>query len=245
MLRTAPVRYLGSDYPSRVPTSPSLPAAVMWDMDGTLVDTEPYWIHAELELAERDGGHWTHEDGLTLVGNDLIFSAQQLRERGGIKGTDLEIVNDLLERVIAQVREHGIPWRPGAQQLLQSITAAGIPCALVTMSYANLAGVVAEALPAGTFSAIVTGDMVANGKPHPEPYLTAAAALGVEPAECVALEDSVTGITSAEAAGMKTLGVKFVVPIPAAPKRSRVDSLEQVTVEDLRSIAAGTVIDLL
>lgn len=217
----------------------------MWDMDGTLVDTEPYWIHAELELAARDGGQWTHEDGLTLVGNDLIFSAQQLRERGGIKGTDEEIVADLLSRVIAQVREHGIPWRPGAQALLAAITAAEIPCALVTMSYANLANVVVEGLPAGSFHAVITGDMVSNGKPHPEPYLTAAQTLQVDPSLCVAIEDSVTGLTSAETAGMRTLGVKFLVDIPAASARSRVATLEHINVDDIRAIAAGTVIDKL
>lgn len=217
----------------------------MWDMDGTLVNTEPYWINAELELAARDGGHWTHEDGLTLVGNDLIVSAQKLRERGGVKGTDIEIVNDLLERVIAQVKTHGIPWRPGAQALLAEVVAAGIPCALVTMSYANLAGVVIDGLPAGTFDAVVTGEVVTNGKPHPEPYLVAAEKLSVEPRTCVAIEDSPTGIRSAEAAGMPTLGVKFLVDIEESPGRSRAKSLEQISLADLRRIAAGEVLELL
>lgn len=223
----------------------SLPAAVLWDMDGTLVNTEPYWINAELELAARDGGHWTHEDGLTLVGNDLIVSAQQLRERGGVKGTDIEIVNDLLERVIAQVRAHGIPWRPGAQALMAEVRAAGIPCALVTMSYASLANVIVDGLPAGTFDAVITGEVVSKGKPDPEPYLVAAAALNVNPRECVAIEDSPTGIRSAEAAGVPTVGVKFLIDIQDAPGRSRLRSLEQINLNDLREIAAGRVVDLL
>lgn len=223
----------------------SLPAAVLWDMDGTLVNTEPYWINAELALAERDGGTWSHEDGLTLVGNDLIFSAQQLRERGGIKGTDLEIVQDLLERVIEQVRTHGIPWRPGAQATMEAVRAAGIPCALVTMSYLNLASVIVEGFPEGTFEAVITGEVVKNGKPHPEPYLVAAEKLGVDIAHCVAIEDSPTGVKSAEAAGAKVLAVKFLVEIPAAPGRNRVETLESIGIDELRAIASGEVIDLL
>ena len=228
-----------------MPSNSSLPAAVLWDMDGTLVNTEPYWINAELELAARDDGHWTHEDGLTLVGNDLIYSAQQLRERGGVKGSDLEIVEDLLERVITQVRTHGIPWRPGAQASMKAVRDAGIPCALVTMSYLNLASVIVEGLPAGTFADVITGEVVKFGKPHPEPYLMAAEKLGVEISQCVAIEDSPTGIASAEAAGAKVLAVKFLVDIPPAPGRSRVASLETIGVEEIRAIAHGEVIDLM
>ena len=220
-----------------------LPHAVLWDMDGTLVDTEPYWITAEMELARRAGGTWTHEDGLLLVGNDLVVSAQMMRERAGVPGTDAEIVQQLLELVIAQVHELGIPWRPGAQELLSDIRAADIPCALVTMSYASLAGVVVDALPPHTFNSVITGDAVANGKPHPEPYLAAVAALEVEAHACIAIEDSRAGIASAEAAGVTTLAVEFLVPIDAAAQRSRIASLEHITLADLRRIAAGEVID--
>lgn len=220
-----------------------LPHAVLWDMDGTLVDTEPYWITAEMELAARAGGTWTHEDGLLLVGNDLVLSAQMMRERAGVPGTDAEIVEQLLELVITQVHDLGIPWRPGAQQLLGEIRAANIPCALVTMSYASLASVVVDALPLGAFDSVITGDAVTNGKPHPEPYLSAVTALAVEAQACIAIEDSRAGIASAEAAGVTTLAVEFLVPIDAAERRSRIASLEHITLADLRRIAAGEVID--
>lgn len=224
-------------------TPPTLPAAVLWDMDGTLVNTEPYWIASEIELAERDGGHWTHEDGLTLVGNDLRYSAAQLRARAGIRGSDEEIIDDLLRLVIAKARTEGAPWRPGALDLLTALRTAGIPCALVTMSYRSLADVILEHLPVGTFSAVITGDMVAMGKPHPEPYLTAAGALLVRPQDCVAIEDSRAGIASAEAAGVHTLGVEFFQRIEAAPGRSRAHSLERIGIDELRRIAAGEAID--
>jgi HAD superfamily hydrolase (TIGR01509 family) len=222
-----------------------LPAAVLWDMDGTLVDTEPYWIAAEISLAERDGGTWTHEDGLTLIGNPLPFSARQLRERAGVVGTDEEIVDDLLALVIAQVRAHGVPWRPGALDLLRGLRDAGVRCALVTMSYASLARAILEAAPEGAFHEVVTGDMVERGKPHPEPYLTAAARLGVDPRDCVAFEDSTTGLASAEESGAHVVGVQLLLPIPPAPGRSRLGRLDQITVDDLRRIRAGDVLDRL
>ncbi len=113
------------------------------------------------------------------------------------------------------------------------------------MSYAELAAAMTDALPAGTFAAVVTGDAVTLGKPHPEPYLRAAELLGVDSAECVAVEDSPPGVASAEAAGCRVLAVPLHVAIPAAPGRSRVDGFEGVTLALLRRIAAGEVVDTL
>jgi HAD superfamily hydrolase (TIGR01509 family) len=214
-------------------------------MDGTLVDTEPYWIGAETALAERAGGVWTPEDGLAMIGKALTTTAQQLRARAGVGGTDEEIVDDLVALVVAQVVEHGVPWRPGARELLAALVAAGVPCALVTMAYAPLAAAVVDAAPAGTFREVVTGDAVTRGKPDPEAYLTAAARLGVDPTRCVAIEDSTTGIASAEAAGCRVIGVQLFTAIPPAPGRSRLALLDQITLDDLRRVMAGEVLDLL
>lgn len=220
-----------------------LPAAVLWDMDGTIVATEDYWIASEMELVEQHGGQWTHDDGLSVIGSALSYTAVQLRERGGVQASDEDIIEQLLQGVIRRVREHGLPWRPGAAALLAELRSAGVPCALVTMSYASLAAVIAEVLPDGTFATLVTGDQVTNGKPHPEPYETAATRLGVAIEACIAFEDSVTGLTSAESAGARVVGVPFLTPIPAAAGRSRLASLEQVTLDDLRDIMGGKVID--
>jgi HAD superfamily hydrolase (TIGR01509 family) len=135
------------------------------------------------------------------------------------------IVEELLDRVVAEVGR-AVPWRPGARELLLSLHAAGVPCALVTMSYARLADAVVRALPAGVFAAVVPGDQVRHGKPHPEPYLTAAQRLGVAPQECVAIEDSPPGVRSAQAAGAAVVAVPHVVPIPPGPGRVVVDTLE-------------------
>jgi beta-phosphoglucomutase-like phosphatase (HAD superfamily) len=213
------------------------PAAVLWDMDGTLVDTEPYWFDAEFELVAECGGTWTEADALSLVGFDLLDSAHELRVRGGVRLEPVEVVERLLDGVIRRVAEQ-LPWRPGAPELLAACLEAGVPCVLVTMSWRRLADAVIAAAPDGSFVASITGDEVSNGKPAPEPYLAAAAALGLDPVDCVAIEDSPTGVASALAAGCATLGVPHVVPVPAAPGLTLVDSLVGLGVADLGRLRA-------
>ena len=210
-------------------------AAVLWDMDGTLVDTEPYWIDAEHELVARHGGTWTEDDAHSIVGFDLIDAGRELHQRGSVDLEPAEIAAWLLDRVIARVAE-GLPWRPGVPELLAECVAAGVPCAMVTMSWRPLADAVIAAAPSGSFAVSITGDEVANGKPDPEPYRAAAAALGVDPGDCVAIEDSPTGAASALAAGCVTLGVPHVVPVPPAIGLTLVDSLVGIDLAALRRL---------
>jgi HAD superfamily hydrolase (TIGR01509 family) len=221
---------------SAVPAPAVLPAGVLWDMDGTLVDTEPYWIEEEFALVAEHGGSWSEADAHSLVGNDLIVSANYIRDVGGVALAPEEIVDRLLERVIARIRVH-IPWRPGARELLAELNAHDVPCAMVTMSYQNLAQAVVEMLPAGSFRTVVAGDDVEHGKPHPEPYLVAAARLGLEPERCVAIEDSLTGVASAEAAKVPVLAVEHLVPIPPGPGRTVVTSLQGWTAAGLAALS--------
>ncbi|MGN6723525.1 MAG: HAD family hydrolase [Marmoricola sp.] len=190
--------------------------AVLWDFDGTLVDTEPYWMKAEYRLIESYGGTWSHEDALELVGNDLLESGRYIIERTGIPLTPAEVVDRLLDDVVSQLREH-IPWRPGARELLADLAREGVRCGMVTMSYQRFVEPVIEALPTGTFAAVVTGEKVAHGKPHPEPYLEGAAQLELDPGVCIAIEDSVTGSTSAIAAGCPTVVVPLHVAVEERP----------------------------
>jgi HAD superfamily hydrolase (TIGR01509 family) len=215
----------------------SLPSAVLWDMDGTLVDTEPYWIEAEFDLVEAHGGTWSHSHALNLVGNDLLVSGRYIREHGGIDLAPAEIVDGLLDRVVARV-QRTVPWRPGAVGLLADLRAHGVPCGLVTMSYQRFVAPVLEALPSGTFDAVVTGDVVSRGKPHPEPYRTAAALLGLDPRQTVAIEDSDTGARSAEQAGCTVVVVPNHVPVLAGNGRVLVESLAELTPHALGSLAA-------
>ncbi len=211
------------------------PAAVLWDMDGTLVDTEPYWFDIEFELVAEFGGTWTEADALSLVGFDLLDSAHELRTRGGVRLEPVAVVERLLDGVIERVSRE-LPWRPGAPELLAECVAGEVPCVLVTMSWRRLAEAVIASAPAGSFVGSITGDEVSNGKPDPEPYLAAAAMLGVDPAACVAIEDSPTGVASALAAGCATLGVPHVVPVAAAPGLTLVESLVGVRLADLREL---------
>jgi len=208
------------------------PAAVLWDMDGTLVDTEPYWIESEFEVIEGHGGTWSHEHALELVGNDLLESGRYIREHGGIDLEPAQIVEELLDRVVARVSEK-VPWRPGALELLQDLRAQDVRCALVTMSYRRFVAPILAALPAGTFEVVVTGDAVSQGKPHPEPYQKAAGILGVDPAHTVAIEDSNTGARSAEAAGCTVLVVPNHVPVLPGERRVFVDTLVGMSAADL------------
>jgi HAD superfamily hydrolase (TIGR01509 family) len=211
-------------------------------MDGTLVDTEPYWMETEFELAERFGGTWSHEHGLNLVGNDLLESGRYIREHmfadhasAGAQLEPAEIVEILLDGVVARV-ERQVPWRPGAVELLLALREAGVPCALVTMSYKRFVAPILKHLPEGTFAELITGDVVSRGKPHPEPYLKAAAALGVLPDVCVAIEDSNTGTRSAEDAGCTVLVVPAHVPVLPGERRVFRDTLVGITPDHLAEI---------
>jgi beta-phosphoglucomutase-like phosphatase (HAD superfamily) len=145
----------------------TLPAAVLWDLDGTLVDTEPYWVAAEFDLVHAHGGSWSREHAMELVGNDLIVSGRYLRQHGGIDLEPAQIVEDLIDRVVARVEEQ-VPWRSGARELLADLRANQVRCALVTMSYRRLVEPILAGLPEDSFEAVVTGDAVTRGKPDPE-----------------------------------------------------------------------------
>jgi HAD superfamily hydrolase (TIGR01509 family) len=216
----------------------TMPHAVLWDMDGTLVDTEPYWMQTETEIAAARGVAWTREDALALVGNDLIVSGQYLKDRIGMPESPAEIVEMLLDGVVEHVRRE-VPWRPGARELLADLVEQRVPCALVTMSYQRFVDPILALLPPGTFDVVVTGDQVDNGKPHPEPYLKAVAGLGFEPWQCLAIEDSNTGATSAESAGCTVLVVENHVQVEAGPRRIHHPSLVGLTSRTLPALFAG------
>ena len=204
-------------------------------MDGTLVNTEPYWISAETELIESFGGSWTHEEALQLVGSGLFNSADIIRA----KGVDLsheEIIDRLTDRVLEQLVEFGIPWRPGARELLTELREQGIPTALVTMSIGRMAHHIADRLGFVGFDAVVSGDDVVNSKPHPEPYLRGAELLGVKPEDCVSIEDSEPGIRSAAAAGTVVIGVPFMVDLPEGVATVLWPTLDGRGVADLAAV---------
>ncbi len=209
-------------------------------MDGTLIDTEPYWMEAEADLARRFGVEWTYEDGLSLVGEPLDISAQALIDRGVRLDPD-EIISTMVTQVSARERAH-MPWLADSRTLLAELVEAGVPCALVTMSIGALADAFVDAAD-DVFAAVVTGDQVRNGKPDPEAYLMAAQRLGVDPRRCVAIEDSPAGVRSAHGSGAVTLAVRRHVPLPFVPGVSRLASLDGVGLDGIARFYAGDVRD--
>lgn len=222
---------------------PALPGAVLWDMDGTLVDTDPLWFAAEASIATRYGVPWGHEQSAELVGMPIERYGELLVEHGVPLPVE-DVVDALIDTVGSQLGQ-GVVWRPGVMELLAELSAAQVPTALVTMSRRGLADAVVALAPDGAFTVVVSGDDVERGKPHPEPYLRAASELGVAPGRCVALEDSPAGIASAMAAGVRTLGVRHMVPVEPRPGLSRVPSLAGIGLADLARVLAGEDLDLM
>ncbi|SEE45672.1 haloacid dehalogenase superfamily, subfamily IA, variant 3 with third motif having DD or ED [Arthrobacter alpinus] len=222
-------------------TTPVL-KAVLWDMDGTLVDTEPYWIAAEIALVTAHGGYWNEDMAHTLVGNALGDSAKIL-QGAGVKLSVREIIDHLSAEVVACIRRE-IPWRPGARELLSDLHGRGVRCALVTMSERALATEVVNSLEAEYFEFLVTGDEVTNGKPHPEPYLTAIELLrendpAITAAHCAALEDSVPGVASAVASGVATIAIPNAVELAEDARWTTWETLAGKTGDDVTDVIAA------
>ncbi len=215
--------------------SNAYPAAVLWDMDGTLIDSEQYWLSSEQELAESWGAQWTSEDGEKLIGMSLYESTEIIKEKLGIDISPGEIT-EILTNSVTQKLEKQIIWRPGVLELMADLQAKGIKTALVTMSMRRMALSVAERLPTGHFDVVVAGDDVTRGKPHPEPYLRAAELLGVDIRDCVAIEDSLTGLTSAEASGAIAIGIPNIVLLPEQEGRIIWPTLLGLTAEDFSDL---------
>jgi HAD superfamily hydrolase (TIGR01509 family) len=212
-----------------------LPAAVLWDMDGTLIDSEPYWMKSEGAFAKANNSSWTEQDGLSLVGMSLYDSSKIIKEKVGSDLEPEQIIQELTDGVSAQLKQE-IFWRPGAKELLLLLRKKKIKTALVTMSMHRMAKQVVDSIGFDAFDVIVAGDDVLHGKPHPEPYLKAAELLGVKAEECVAFEDSLSGIRSAEAAGTKAVGIRNIVEIPMQPGRILWPTLEGVSLSDLKGL---------
>jgi HAD superfamily hydrolase (TIGR01509 family) len=204
-------------------------------MDGTLIDSEPYWMNSEGAFARENNTVWTKQDGLSLVGMSLYDSSKIIKEKVGSSLEPEQIIQKLTDEVTAQLKQKVI-WRPGAKELLTMLRRENIKTALVTMSMHRMAQQVVDAIGFDAFDVIVAGDDVRQGKPHPEAYLKAAELLGVRPEDCVAFEDSNTGLRSAEAAGTKAVGIKNIVEIPAIPGRILWPTLEGVSLIDLQGL---------
>lgn len=216
------------------------PAAVLWDFDGTLMDTEPLWLELEREELEALGGTWSPALADELVGTTMAATAGILLRHAGRPDPTAEAVEEVAGRLERAMHGHlgggAVRWQPGAERLLEELGSAGVPSALVSSSPASLLHAAVRALPAGVFSAVVAGDHGHRPKPHAAPYLAACAQLGVAAADCVVVEDSPTGVAAGTAAGAWVVAVRGVIPVEHAPRRLVVDSLETIDLPLLRRL---------
>ena len=207
--------------------------AVLFDMDGTLVHSEPLWMKSELAFAEEANCDWTLADGVEMVGRSLHDAATYIRERMNLRLEPHEIVDRMVADMVRELSQE-IPWQPGAIEVLHELHDAGVKLALVTMSYAQLASIIADEV--GLFSAVISGDIVTRGKPFPDPYLQAAELLGVDPKHTIAVEDSHTGVTSALAAGCTTIVVPGYAPVDKAVGHAHWEGLVGRSVSDFHGV---------
>jgi HAD superfamily hydrolase (TIGR01509 family) len=226
----------GSAAPSRRAAS-SLLQAVLFDMDGLLVDSEPLWFENERIIMARMGSSWTRADQEALLGGSLSHSAGYMAARAARPAAPEVIGRWMVAGMTALIRERGVPLKPGAGELLAELAAAGVPAALVTSAERAVMEAAIEAT--GLQIAItVCAEDVTRSKPDPEPYQLAAARLGAEPACCVALDDSPTGVASAEAAGCAVIAVPSV-PMPDRPGRLVVSALTEIDLPRLQEMIAS------
>jgi HAD superfamily hydrolase (TIGR01509 family) len=210
--------------------------AVLFDMDGTLVDSEKLWDISLAALYEHHGGRLTPQVRASMVGGSAEDTIRTVY-------TDLDLDPDpaamaesdrWLHEYTAELFDGGLPWCAGARELLEALAAERTPMALVTNTQRELTERALNSIGRHYFSASVCGDEVPRGKPAPDAYQRAAALLGVEPSACLAIEDSVTGTAAAESAGCPVLVVPNDVAVPAGPRRRHISSLAEMSVSDLR-----------
>ncbi|WP_242910319.1 HAD family hydrolase [Actinomadura terrae] len=211
------------------------PQAVLFDMDGLLIDSERVWFEVESEVMARLGGTWTPAHQERLVGGSLVIAVDYMLELTGSSAPREEVGRRMLDGMVERLSA-AVPLMPGAKELLTELREAGVTAALVSSSHRALIEPVLDAVGREYFALSVAGDEVSRTKPDPEPYLTAAARLRAEPARCVVLEDSPNGVAAAEAAGCVTVAVPSVLPIPPAPGRTVVASLRELDLARLSSL---------
>lgn len=242
--------------------------AVLWDLDGTLIDSEPYWHQVEIDLAHAHGGYWDEDLGWTCSGKPLP-TVGALMVKYGTKLPVDEIAPLVVEGVERMEAEH-LPWIPGVEDVLRSLVEAGIPSVLVTTSPRSLAQNLVDKAPKGAFVGFVCGDDDLPKKPNPAPYLAAARVVGIdipqdiaaangingvnvvngsnnvninsshadfyrEMAQCVAFEDSMTGLRSAVASGATTIAQTGYIKTDtsAGPQFASINNYDGLTAEVL------------
>ena len=205
--------------------------AVFFDMDGTLVDTEPYWWACERELMAEYDYAWSEADQQHCLGGPLTRVGSYMQKIAKVESSEY-FMDQLILRV-QRAFENGLNFMPGAYELMLSLYEAGIPLALVSASPRVLVDATLASLEKNFFPVSVSSNDVKENKPFPEPYLTAAIALGVDITHSIVLEDSMTGITSAQASGAMVVAVPHLITVPPHPRTISISTLVDVNLDSI------------
>jgi HAD superfamily hydrolase (TIGR01509 family) len=210
-------------------------AAVLFDLDGLLIDSEPVWYDVEDAAVAELGGVWGHEHQAACIGGTLDASCRYMLDLTGSHVSVAQLSDRLLSEMVRRFRT-ALPVHDGALQLVDAVRAAGVATALVSSSYRVLMDAALDVIGAERFDVSVAGDEIERGKPDPMPYLVACSRLGVAPADCVVLEDAAAGVASAEAAGCVVVAVPSIAAIPPAPGRHVRNRLTDIDLHWLLSL---------
>ena len=207
-------------------------SAILFDMDGTLIDSEPLWLKAEIEVMAEVGCHWDEQDQINCLGGPAERTERYMQERSQNIKPYGYFINRLHEVMRARITNE-LDLIPNALSLLKECKDAGIKTALVTASSRDLMTIVLKRFPLGTFDVVVSGDDVEKSKPDPAPYLLAAKQLSVDISKCLVLEDSLTGVQSGLSSGAKVIGIPHLVQMSEHPNLRVISSLDEITLSDI------------
>ena len=207
-------------------------SAILFDMDGTLIDSEPLWLKAEIEVMAEVGCHWDEQDQINCLGGPAERTERYMQERSQNIKPYGYFINRLHEVMRARITNE-LDLIPNALSLLKECKDSGIKTALVTASSRDLMTIVLKRFPIGTFDVVVSGDDVEKSKPDPAPYLLAAKQLSVDISKCLVLEDSLTGVQSGLSSGAKVIGIPHLVQMSEHPNLRVLSSLDEITLSDI------------
>lgn len=203
--------------------------AVVFDMDGLLLDTELLWHGAETDLFARHGAEFTWDDKMRVIGTSFATTGIYFAERLGLPPSEGPVLVAEMHELMRERLRREVAARPGAVELVRELRELGVPVAVASNSTRDLVDLaLATAGLASTFDATVSSSEVENPKPAPDIYLRACELLGVPPAEAVALEDSSSGVAAAKAAGLACIAVPQFAETDVSAADEIVDSLEDL-----------------
>ncbi len=210
-------------------------SAVLFDMDGLLIDSEPFWLEAEIELTARSGYGWTLQDQSACLGGPLTRLGEYIYSKCNQKQSPAYFTQAITELMVAKL-VNGAPMMPGASSLIKELASAQIPLAMVSASPRQIVDAALAAHANLPFAITISSDDVARTKPFPDGYLKAASHLGVEIEECLIFEDSLTGMRAAQSSGAYLIAIPHIVHVDEGVKTRVVKSLEEINYQKLEKL---------